>query len=418
MPVADGRSTGAADLVHRRLRSAFRTAYERCPDRARSTLHLFAGRLVRIRIVGSPAAHALARPFTHLCVADRPGTPARLTIALWEEAATGVRCEAVGPWRGPARSAVITVAGDGRWVSRRKPGIWTAFDRRRGEIFGWIRRADRLSLHQRSSPLHSELSLWYRDHGIQPIHAGLVALDGDGVLLAGPSGSGKSTAVLSCVREGFRFLADDYTGLAVQDVAAPAEGRYAGLAKYHGIGHAEPHVAGLAYDRSAGPIDEHGTGLAPHHDTAFTDAAARYGGHSLYGSLLLEPGQLDRFPTLRSSVLPVPGRSDRESKSFIPLGALESTPTARVAPIRAIALPRLDGDAHARVRPVRPRDALLSLMPTSLRLVPRRAFRTSLERLTRLTRRVPAFRLDLGPDPAETPTLIHELLTATIPHTD
>lgn len=40
-------------------------------------------------------------------------------------------------------------------------------------------------------------------------HAGVVAIDGFSIVLAGPSGAGKTTLTLGLVKEGFKFLADD-----------------------------------------------------------------------------------------------------------------------------------------------------------------------------------------------------------------
>jgi hypothetical protein len=49
-----------------------------------------------------------------------------------------------------------------------------------------------------------------RPHGFYSLHAaGLVAPDGQGVLIVGPSGSGKSTLTVGLVRQGWRYLSDD-----------------------------------------------------------------------------------------------------------------------------------------------------------------------------------------------------------------
>lgn len=49
-----------------------------------------------------------------------------------------------------------------------------------------------------------------------PLHAGCVAREGRGVLLAGPSGSGKSTLTASLVADGWDFLSDDMVLVARQ----------------------------------------------------------------------------------------------------------------------------------------------------------------------------------------------------------
>jgi hypothetical protein len=60
------------------------------------------------------------------------------------------------------------------------------------------------------------------------VHAGCIALDGTGVLLAGPSGAGKSTLTFACARAGWTYLTDDCTWLLPDSEARIAIGRPAG----------------------------------------------------------------------------------------------------------------------------------------------------------------------------------------------
>jgi hypothetical protein len=57
-----------------------------------------------------------------------------------------------------------------------------------------------------------------------PLHAGCVAREGRGVLLAGMSGSGKSTLTAALVRDGWDFLSDDTVFVARQSGAISAWG--------------------------------------------------------------------------------------------------------------------------------------------------------------------------------------------------
>ncbi len=68
-----------------------------------------------------------------------------------------------------------------------------------------------------AAPLERRSEFWsfgllkmIRPLGYFTLHgAGLIAPDGDGVLVIGPSGSGKSTLALGLIRHGWRYLSDD-----------------------------------------------------------------------------------------------------------------------------------------------------------------------------------------------------------------
>jgi hypothetical protein len=103
------------------------------------------------------------------------------------------------------------------------------------------------------------------------LHAGVVARDGEAMLITGPSGAGKSTLVLELLRNGFLYLSDDScpmhkeTGLVYpfprsarvgNPLAAPATGgnqkNYLGPADLPGLVHDRPcrlkHVICLDVD--------------------------------------------------------------------------------------------------------------------------------------------------------------------------
>jgi len=52
--------------------------------------------------------------------------------------------------------------------------------------------------------------------GVLPVHAACVAMEGEGVLIAGASGAGKSTLSVALAQSGFNYLSDDWTYLAVE----------------------------------------------------------------------------------------------------------------------------------------------------------------------------------------------------------
>lgn len=346
----------AADVAHDQLGRGFRRASSRSGDATRTSFYLFAGRAVRLRIVGGPLVQRLARPFAHLA-AQRPRCrQSHLTIDLWDETSTGVGLRERPRGSASSGRAAIGVAGGGRWVSRRTAGFWTALDRVGSSLVGWIEDAGRLGPFEMFTPLQSELGLWYRDHGIQPIHAGLILYEGKGALLAGPGGAGKSTVLLSCLESGFQWVADDRLGL-----------------------------------EEVSPV-------------AFT-------AHSLYSSVAVLPDHLLRFDRLQLDSGSEPHRITPCGKTFALLFGLWPDAAATSAPIRVILLPQPahSADTHS-VRRASPREALLQLLSTTLRLVPRTAKKDAVERLGRLVRAVPSRWLDIGSDFGGLPACVRSIL--------
>jgi hypothetical protein len=137
-----------------------------------------------MRVAGAELAKSLARPFAHLRL-DRPVLQPSLTLDLWDEAATGVACDTADFGDGQA-------SPDARYVVHTRFQTTTVLDRAAHRLLGRVRDAAALSLHERGRPLFTPLMLWLQDRRVQPVHAGLVARDGQGILFGGPGGSGKS----------------------------------------------------------------------------------------------------------------------------------------------------------------------------------------------------------------------------------
>jgi hypothetical protein len=141
-------------------------------------------------------------------------------------------------------------------------------------------------MHERAKPLVELLSIWCNDQDVQVIHAGLVAYQGRGILIAGPSGAGKSTLALAALFGGFNYLADDQCGLAER-----ADGSFVG--------------------------------------------------HSLFASARLERGALCRFPRLQDDALEDDGRLD--TKALILLPRLTPGRLPAQTPLDLVVLPRITG---------------------------------------------------------------------------
>jgi hypothetical protein len=325
-----------------------------CHDRAvdvHESFYIFGGRRVEFRVVGENLSGRILRPFAHLQVREDASAAIALTVNMWDE--TEIVTTGGNPFSNlqPGEMAPVEASSDGRFVSYLRPESWIGFDRRERSIATMIADTNRLTLYELGRPLHSPLLLWHRDLGLETVHAGLVALDGRGVLFVGEGGSGKSTASLSCMFAGFSYLSDDYVGLE-----------------------------------------------------ALPDGS--FDGHSLYCSTHLEPSQLRRFPEL--APLAQPAKLAREDKWLVLLGDHCPERLSRVAPIEHIVMPVVTGASEPRMRVARKGEALLRLAPTSLLMLPH-ARRDGLEILGRLVESVPCHWLELGGAPERIPDRVAQL---------
>ncbi len=88
------------------------------------------------------------------------------------------------------------------WHTERKIGIY------------WTQDLKSLRSYEWAAPLRTQLHWVGSENGLQLTHAGVVGLDGMGLLLAGKGGSGKSTTSLACWNAGWQFVSDDYCWIA------------------------------------------------------------------------------------------------------------------------------------------------------------------------------------------------------------
>lgn len=331
-------------------RHAFRAACHAAPHQCVERWYSFAGMAVRARIVGTALAEYYQQAFASL--ARPPGAPdvARLTIDLWDEAATGVPCPALNP---PVAGdgtiyESLTYAAGGRDVHLAMPDSSTWLDRDAQQITGWRRQARQPWRGEQTLPLSSLLSIWYHDHAVSMLHAGLVAQGDRGVLIAGPSGAGKSTTVLACLCAGFSFLADDLCGLGER-----------------GDGH--------------------------------------FSGHSLFSTARLDAQHLRRFPLLHARAS---GTARAGDKARIDVPAVFPGQLSRRTSIRAIVLPRVTPSAPSRLAPAPRVEALRRLVESTLLELTPSLGADGLRALARLVERVPAYWLDVGQDLSAIPKQI------------
>lgn len=315
----------------------------------------FAAYDIRLRIVGRGLTDGLLAPFAHLRIAESDAAP-HLAIDLWDAGESGVPglpAELAHPdgstW--DLGDSALAVSADTRFVSHavRRSVVW--LDRHDGRIGGWADARD-LSLHQRAKPLQMLLALWASDRGLHPIHAGLVARGRRGVLLPGRSGSGKSTAALAALQDGYTFAGDDWIAI------------------------------GRAGDGSSI-------------------------GHGLYGTASLESHHAERFARLQPQVV---NGASAERKSLILLSQTMPERLTGSVPLSAVALPRIVDRADTRVRPASRREALLTIVPSSIFTMSPRGSRRDTERFFELAEQLPAYWLEIGRDLQAIPRRIDDIL--------
>ena len=338
--------------VFQAMRGTFERAQRQFPETVHESDYIFGDHYVRIRIVGSQLAQHVVQPFSHLRI-PTPGLNApQLTIDLWDENATDIRCYTGSRGTYDKLTDITSMSSDGQFVGQLLPNTMTCFDRNAQHIVGSIAWSNRIFIYERAKPLSRLLLEWHNDQDIQVIHAGLVSRHGQGVLFVARSGSGKSTASLACLCAGFNFVGEDFIGL-------------------QRLG-----------------------------DESFV-------GHSLYNSVFLETEHLARFPELTSYI--IKGRP-HEKKSVIILSHIFPQRLKQVAPIRAVMLPRVVDVSESRLRPVSKSQALLALGPSSLLEIPSRGM-TGFAKLAQLVEQIPTYCLELGSDLGSIPACIEELLT-------
>jgi hypothetical protein len=334
------------------MRSAFDAAAAAEPAAVCEASFSFAGRAVRLTVVGRELFDHFVKPFAHLRCDD--ARDPELFVDVWDDRLIGwlpppERAEGRTLWR----EATLR-SGDDRFIAQRLPHTMSCLDRERRHVVAGIAWHDAIFIYERSKPLARLLLRWYNDRQVQIVHTGLVARNGNGVLIAGKSGTGKSTSALASVIAGLDYLSEDYVGLE-----SAADGSFVG--------------------------------------------------HSVYSSVFLKSDHLARFAALAPHA--IHGRPPEEEKSVVILSQVFPERLAASARVKAIVFPTLADGRTADLAPMSKGAALLSLAPSSLLQIPNRELgATGLHRLGELVQRVPCFRMTVGGDFASIPCCLDALL--------
>lgn len=314
----------------------------------------FAGRPVRLRVLGARFGERTHRAFLHLRRSESSAgalptaytnSSAGLVIELWDEHESGVPMPAEPHWGEPERTWIacggtLTAYGGGRYVAFRFGDSVTLLDRRAQRMIGCRRDGSSLCGGEYSKPLLLMLSIWYYDRGVQLLHAGALARDGAAVLLPGESGTGKSTTCLAAVVQGLQYVGDDFIGLE-----RSPEGRL------------------------------------------FV--------HSVYGTGCVWRSNLTRFESIQGYVVDDDAPGDEKPIVFVP--EIFPERLSATAEVRAIALLSV-GHAQTEVQPASRVEALRQFAASTLHTLVPRPGREALEMIAGVVERVPAYRLMLGPD--------------------
>ena len=317
--------------------------------------------LVRLRFVGSALASSVLPALAHVRSPVSSERPV-LEVELWDGESTGVLPPPL-PLRGddaPAHSEIRDYDEDGirglfHSGVRPQDGSFaslTLIDEPARVARYFVISAEWIPWYERAMPLRAVFQCGLIGPERLLAHAGAVGVAGRGVLLTGPKGSGKSTSAVAALLAGCDFLGDDYV------LVEPAR---------------TPPVA-----------------------------------HSIYATAKLAAPAAALLSNLPPGLLgPLPGADE---KHVIDVAQLAGPGRLRNSiPIAAIVLPRVRPGAPTTARPVSAGDALRALAPTTVFQSPRRDG-LALRPLAELARRVPAYTLELGGDPADVGPALSRLL--------
>ncbi|MEM1366890.1 MAG: serine kinase [Cyanobacteria bacterium P01_H01_bin.15] len=232
------------------------------------------------------------------------------------------------------------------------PNRLSVLDLQHNIAYYWIENATKLPYNVVGASLRVILHWWFTQKNWQLVHAGAVGTAAGGMLIVGQGGSGKSTTCLSCLNSKLSYASDDYSLVSLTP---------------------EPTV------------------------------------YSLYNTAKLK-GQSDinRFPSLAPHIFNSENLETEKATLFVH----EANPhqIIREFPLKAILLPRIAGTPSTDFEPVSPGKALQSLSISTIFQLPG-AHQGTLRFMSQLIRKVPTFRLNLGTDITQIPSVIEGILT-------
>ncbi len=306
-----------------------------------------AGQRLRLRFVGAALHSALAPALAHL---QSGAAAADLSVDVFVSPTVPVAMPD-DDWLAAARAWKNT--------ARRQAFMHYALDgddrltllhrpERRG--FVCYKAFQQLSSRQLSAPFRELFNAWFQLSAGQLVHGAAVANAHGAVLFAGASGSGKSNTALACL--------------------------------------SHPELSHLADDLCLIQL-------------CGNDAIV----HGLYNSVKLWPHDQSRYASLPSAA-----RTREDDKPVCFLFPAWRDKIADAAPLKAILLPRLQGNAETCLRPAAQADAWRAIAPSTLSFIPGNDA-AALQWIAALVKRVPILWLDLGRRREPIADVIHQFLS-------
>lgn len=229
---------------------------------------------------------------------------------------------------------------------------FNVFDRERAIGAFVCADPDDLPSWEYGAPLRHLLNWALADRGWHVVHAATAGDRGGAALLVGRGGSGKSTATFACLHAGLLSVGDDYCAVRAA---------------------ADPPVA-----------------------------------HALFDTGKLAPDSLARFPEAGGALRAV---APERTKAHLSLSAAYPRGVVDRLPLAAIVLVQVATGTGAPAAATPPQ-ALRALAPSTL-LQLRGTRAGALAAMGRLTRRLPAWTLPVGPDIDAIPAALTDLLSGT-----
>lgn len=205
---------------------------------------------------------------------------------------------------------------------------------------------------EQAFPLRNFLHWAYAAQQKRLIHAASLGINGKGVLLAGAGGAGKSGTTLAGILNGMQSCGDDYIGLEFKDD--------------------QPMLFPVMRLMKQDPAGLKRLGQEPMHPQ--------------FGSVNWQ------------------GKHEFDFNQVVPQSRIDQLS------VNAIFLPHISSNTKSSIRAASTKDVMFALMPNNLQQLPGR-MKQGFEIISRLSRAVPGFHIELSSDPKEISHVIKDFLS-------